>query len=90
MKTLMTFVVISISLVSCSSINRYFGMENDNPLESAIEDVIEYKTGLKIDLTPESINDNNTTIEIWRKDREMDLDSTTTPTALALQMSMWC
>lgn len=35
------------------SCNRYMGVEDDNPIEELIEDIIEVETGLDIDLTPE-------------------------------------
>lgn len=33
---------------------RYFGAKDDNPIEEAIEQVIKDKTGIDIDLTPET------------------------------------
>lgn len=33
---------------------RYFNIQNDNPLEEAIEKVIQDETNIPIDLTPES------------------------------------
>lgn len=40
-------------LGACSAINHYLGLEDDNQIEQAIEDVIEHQTGIEIDLTPE-------------------------------------
>jgi hypothetical protein len=47
-------------LISCSSINKYFGLQDDNMVEEVTEDVIEtavqIETGYRpnIDLTPSS------------------------------------
>lgn len=45
---------MSLSLVSCSSVNKYFGLKDDNVIEETIEAAIHYETGLDVDLTPES------------------------------------
>lgn len=42
----------TLLLSSCSSINKYFGLEDDNLAEEASEALIEWKTGIDIDLTP--------------------------------------
>ena len=44
---------IMCALAGCSYINKWFFLPDDNPIEEAIEDIIEMKTGLKVDLTPE-------------------------------------
>ncbi len=36
----------------CSYLNNQLGLEDDNAIEEAIEDVIENRTGIDIDLTP--------------------------------------
>ena len=41
-------------LFGCTSINKKFGLSDENMLEELVEDVIEQKTGLDIDLTPGS------------------------------------
>ena len=41
-------------LCGCSSINKKFGLDDDNMIEELFEDLIEQKTGLDIDLTPGS------------------------------------
>lgn len=41
-----------IILTSCSLINAKLSLPDDNPIEQAVEFVIEKETGLKIDLTP--------------------------------------
>lgn len=40
-------VLISVALF----VNSYFGLEDDNMIEDAIEDVIEHHTGLDIDIS---------------------------------------
>ena len=44
--------LMTLLLSSCSSINKYFGLEDDNLAEEASEALIEWKTGIDIDLTP--------------------------------------
>lgn len=47
-----------LSLVSCHSINQYFGLEDDNAFEQVAEEVVEsviqYETGYRpeLDFTP--------------------------------------
>lgn len=43
-----------ISLYSCSQINGYLGLKDDNVYEEIIEAAIKIETGIDIDLTPES------------------------------------
>lgn len=43
-----------ILLTSCSYVNEYFGMEDDNLAEEVVEEVIKVKAGINIDLTPDS------------------------------------
>lgn len=53
--------VIKWALVGVGMLSSYFfgqKLKNDNPLEQAIEQVIEAKTGLKVDLSPEIENLN--------------------------------
>jgi len=50
-------VVLGVTLYllcGCSSINKKFGLDDDNMIEELFEDLIEQKTGLDIDLTPGS------------------------------------
>ena len=51
--TLAILLLIVVAYSSCSRINSKLGMENDNVVEEAFEDLIEYKTGVEIDLSPE-------------------------------------
>lgn len=48
---LMMFSMILL-LSSCSYINSYFGLEDDNLAEEATEALIDWKTGIDVDLTP--------------------------------------
>lgn len=41
-------------LCSCSAINAKLGLSDDNFSEELVEEVIEMKTGLDVDLTPGS------------------------------------
>ncbi len=53
----MNSVVIAVCLMGmvggCSWLNRQVGLDDDNLIEQNIEALIEYNTGLNIDLTPE-------------------------------------
>lgn len=50
------FVVIVIMVLSgaCRVLNRYAGVEDDNPVEELAEEIIRAKTGMELDLTPKS------------------------------------
>lgn len=41
-------------LSSCTAINQKLGLSDDNFLEETLEYGIKFKTGLDVDLTPES------------------------------------
>ena len=45
-------LLLTIALSSCSQINERLDLEDDNDIEEIVEFVIEYKTGLDVDLTP--------------------------------------
>ena len=60
-KYILSFYVVMMAvglsmymLCGCTSINKKFGLSDENMLEELVEDVIEQKTGLDIDLTPVS------------------------------------
>ena len=53
-KTIYLLLILIIQLSSCSYVNEYLGMEDDNLAEEAIEEVIELKAGINVDLTPSS------------------------------------
>jgi uncharacterized protein YceK len=54
MSNFLLVVVMGLILGGCSSINSYFGLEDDNPYEEATEAAIKWETGLDVDLTPSS------------------------------------
>lgn len=54
MKFTMILMCMTIMCFGCSHLNQFFGLEDDNMIEEAIEDVIKHHTGLDIDLTPDS------------------------------------
>lgn len=43
-----------LSVSACSQLNEKAGLKDDNKLEEFIEEQIHEKTGVEIDLTPES------------------------------------
>lgn len=47
-------LLIAFCCCSCSYINKKFGLKDDNLGEELIEEAIEMKTGLDVDLTPSS------------------------------------
>lgn len=54
MRGLLILVGIMVACGSCSYLNKKFGLRDDNPFEEAIEEVVKDKTGLDVDLTPDS------------------------------------
>jgi len=54
MKFTIAVIALALTCLSCSAINQYLHMKDDNMAEEFIEDVIESQTGLDIDLTPGS------------------------------------
>lgn len=52
-RIIIVLAICSAVMGGCSYFNRQFGLDDDNPLEQAVEDVIEHQTGIEIDLTPE-------------------------------------
>ncbi len=53
-RLIMVVVLCTLVFGGCSYLNKKFGLQDDNPIEEAIEDIIEHKTGIEIDLTPET------------------------------------
>lgn len=51
---MLKLLAVLLLVNACSEINKEAGLKDDNPIENAIEFVIEEQTGAKIDLTPES------------------------------------
>lgn len=54
MKLIFTVFIIMVSCGACSVVNKYIGVEDDNPVEELAEELILCQTGMEIDLTPES------------------------------------
>jgi starvation-inducible outer membrane lipoprotein len=53
------FIFLALALSSCSYINKQMGLKDDNMIENNIENVIEHESGLQIDLTPSSPENEN-------------------------------
>ncbi len=51
-KLIVILFTCAVCFGGCSYFNRKLGLEDDNPIEEAIEDIIENRTGIEIDLTP--------------------------------------
>ena len=49
-----TIMLIGSILGGCAVLNSKLGLENDHPLEEHIEDLIEDKTGIDVDLSGDS------------------------------------
>lgn len=47
-------IVLSLVSLSCSRLNDKFGLPDDNLIEQFFEWVIDNKTGIDVDLTPEN------------------------------------
>ena len=45
-------VLLTTFVASCSYLNKKVGLQDDNTIEEAIEDAIQDRFGLDIDLTP--------------------------------------
>lgn len=50
----LSILALIISISSCSYINKKLGLKDDHPIEQAAEKMLEQRTGLHIDFTPES------------------------------------
>lgn len=55
-KVVLIFCLVFLS--SCSIINGWLGLEDDNFAEELVEDFIDMETGLDVDLTPSSKEKN--------------------------------
>lgn len=56
-KYLIIFLISAVIAAGCGgfhAVNKYAGLQDDNLIEEAIEELIEEKTGVDIDLTPEN------------------------------------
>ncbi len=48
-------LIVSVSIIGgCSYVNKKLGLKDDNPIEEAIEEMVENRIGLDIDFTPDS------------------------------------
>jgi|GEM_PF-2550527 len=54
MRLAIIMTVLVLSITACSYLNKKVGLDDDNIIEESVEGLIEYKTGLDIDLTPGS------------------------------------
>lgn len=54
MRVFVVVGAIALFLGSCSPVNEWLGLSDDNVAEELIEGLIESETGLLIDLTPQS------------------------------------
>lgn len=52
MRVLAAIVLCSLAFDGCTRVNKFFGLNDDNIFEEAIEVEIERRTGIDIDLTP--------------------------------------
>ena len=52
--SLLLAVCFLISINSCSYANKKFGLKDDNVAEELVEDIILIKTGVSIDLSPDT------------------------------------
>lgn len=67
MRLLCALFLVSVLAYGCAPVNRWIGLKDDNIVETLSEDVIRYKTGLDIDLTPENPDEDDYSFDIWRK-----------------------
>lgn len=51
-RVLAAIVLCSLAFDGCTRVNKFFGLNDDNIFEEAIEVEIERRTGIDIDLTP--------------------------------------
>lgn len=63
-----SIVVLALSLGACEYCNEFLGLKDDNIIEILVEDMIESQLGLEIDLTPESPDEKNFELDMWKDD----------------------
>lgn len=69
--TILPLIGVAVSIFLLVASVKYLGLEEDSPLEEAIEEVIQATTGVDVDLTPNSpeVKDGNEqTVPELRKD----------------------
>lgn len=69
--TILPLIGVAVSIFLLVASVKYLGLEEDSPLEEAIEEVIQATTGVDVDLTPnspEGKDGNEQTVPELRKD----------------------
>ena len=51
---ILSSLILCVFLCSCGAINKKLGIQDDNPIEESVEEVIKVQTGLNVDLTPDT------------------------------------
>lgn len=54
MKKIVVISVIAVGVMGCSILNKKLGLKDDNVIEESAELILEAKTGIDVDFTPES------------------------------------
>ena len=65
----LSVLFIAVAFGACGAFNEYFGLKDDNIIETISEDIIKSHTGLDMDLTPENPDEDTYSIDIWSDDR---------------------
>ena len=52
MKLGVTVVLSCVLFIGCNVVNHTLSLKDDNPVEEFVEEILEAKTGLDVDLTP--------------------------------------
>lgn len=55
MQKILLMIGVTLLLPSCSDLNKKVGLKDDNDVEQRLEKLIEDETGIKVDLTPEMV-----------------------------------
>lgn len=56
---IVAIVMMAAAFQACEHFYAKTGIIADNPIEEAIEDVIKHETGVDLDMSPESKEENN-------------------------------
>ena len=46
------FLILAVLCCSCSGMNKYFGLKDDNIVEEMVEEFVKEETGINVDFTP--------------------------------------
>lgn len=57
-QVILKIILISLSLGAAFVAQYYFNLKDDNPIEEFSEELINYETGVKIDISPTSSEKN--------------------------------